>query len=143
MSKRIGVAEFLEHVSKLKKKEEKVKMLQENDHFVIKTILQGAFDPKIKWLLPEGDPPYKPSDLVDQENVLIHDARKLIHFVEGGNPGLKQLKREALFVEMLETVTPADAKLLCAIKDKKLPWKTITPEIVNEAFPGLIGNEQV
>lgn len=143
MAKRVGVAEFLEHVSKLKKKEEKVKMLQENDHFVIKTILQGAFDPKIKWLLPEGDPPYKPSDLVDQENVLIHDARKLIHFVEGGNPGLKQLKREALFVEMLETVTPADAKLLCAIKDKKLPWKTITPEIVNEAFPGLIGNEQV
>ena len=143
MAKRVGVAEFLEHVSKLKKKEEKVKMLQENDHFVIKTILQGAFDPKIKWLLPEGDPPYKPSDLVDQENVLIHDARKLIHFVEGGNPGLKQLKREALFVEMLETVTPADAKLLCAIKDKKLPWKTITPEIVNEAFPGLISNEQV
>lgn len=138
MGTRIGISEFLENVSKMKKKEDRVNTLKNNDHFAIKTILQGAFDPRIKWLLPEGDPPYKPTELVDQENVLIHDARKLIHFIEGGNPGLKQLKRESLFVEMLETVAPADAKLLCSIKDKKLPWKTITPEIVNEAFPGLI-----
>jgi hypothetical protein len=138
MAKRIGVAEFLENVSKFKKKEEKVSVLRQNDNFVIKTVLQGAFDPRIKWLLPEGDPPYKPTELVDQENVLIHDARKLVHFIEGGNPGLKQLKREAMFVEMLETVSPADAKLLCAIKEKKLPWKGITAEIVSEAFPGLI-----
>ena len=48
----------------------------------------------------------------------------------------------ALFIEMLESVAPADAKLLCAIKEKKLPWKGITPEIVNEAFPGLLPNEQ-
>jgi len=139
MGTRIGIAEFLHNVSKFKTKEDKVKVLRENDHFAIKTILQGAFDPRVKWLLPEGEPPYKPNDLVDQENVLIHDARKLMHFVEGGNPNLKQLKRESMFVEMLESVAPADAKLLCAIKDKKLPWKGITAEIVNEAFPGLIG----
>ena len=39
---------------------------------------------------------------------------------------------------MLETVSPADAKLLCAIKDKKFPHKNITEDIVKEAFPGLI-----
>jgi hypothetical protein len=138
MGARIGVSEFLQNVSKFKSKEDKVRVLRENDHFVIKTILQAAFSPRIKWLLPEGEPPYKPTELVDQENVLIHSARKLIHFVEGGNPNLKQLKREAMFVEMLESVTPADAKLLCAIKDKKLPWKGITAEIVSEAYPGLI-----
>lgn len=138
MGMRIGVAEFLEKVSKLKKKEEKIAALKANDSFVLRTIMQGAFDPRIKWSLPEGEPPYKPNDLVDQENVLIHDARKLIHFVEGGNPGLKQLKREAMFIEMLETVAPADAKMLCAMKEKKLPWKGITPDIVKEAFPGLL-----
>jgi len=135
---RVGVAEFLEKVSKLKKKEEKVAALKANDSFVLRTILQGAFDPRIKWLLPEGEPPYKPNDLVDQENVLIKDARKLAYFVEGPYPGLKQVKREAMFIEMLETVAPADAKLLCAIKEKKLPWKGITVDIVNEAFPGFI-----
>jgi Family of unknown function (DUF6433) len=138
MGMRIGVAEFLEKVSKLKKKEEKVAALKANDSFVLRTILQGAFDPRIKWLLPEGDPPYKPNDLVDQENVLIKDARKLAYFVEGPYPGLKQVKREAMFIEMLETVAPADAKMLCAIKEKKLPWKGITVDIVNEAFPGFI-----
>jgi hypothetical protein len=138
MATRIGVAEFLEKVAKLKKTEEKVTALRANDSFVIRTILQAAFDPRIKFLLPEGDAPYKPSELVDQENVLIRDSRKLVHFVEGGNPGLKQLKREALFVEMLETVTPADAKLLIAIKDKKLPFKGITADIVKQAFPDLL-----
>jgi len=138
MAMRIGVAEFLEKVSKLKKKEEKIAALKANDSFVLRTILQGAFDPRIKWLLPEGEPPYKPNDLVDQENVLIKDARKLAYFVEGPYPGLKQVKREAMFIEMLETVAPADAKMLCAIKEKKLPWKGITVDIVNEAFPGFI-----
>ena len=138
MGMRVGVAEFLEKVSKLKKKEEKVAALKANDSFVLRTVLQGAFDPRIKWLLPEGEPPYKPNDLVDQENVLIKDARKLAYFVEGPYPGLKQVKREAMFIEMLETVAPADAKMLCAIKEKKLPWKGITVDIVNEAFPGFI-----
>jgi hypothetical protein len=143
MATRIGVAEFLEKVSKLKKKEEKVVALQHNDSYIIRTILQGAFDPRVKWLLPEGIPPYKPSELVDQENVLIREARRLIHFVEGGNPGLKQLRRETLFVELLESIHPLDAKLLCAMKDKKLPFKGITEDVVKEAFPGLLPDEQI
>jgi hypothetical protein len=138
---RIGVSEFLEKVNKLKKKEEKVAALQHNDSFIIRTILQGALDPRVKWLLPEGTPPYKPSELVDQENVLLREARRLIHFVEGGNPDLKQMRRETLFVELLESVAPSDAKLLCSIKDKKLPFKGITVDIVKEAFPGLLPDE--
>jgi len=141
MSMRIGVSEFLEKVNKLKKKEEKVAALQHNDSFIIRTILQGALDPRVKWLLPEGTPPYKPSELVDQENVLLREARRLIHFVEGGNPDLKQMRRETLFVELLESVAPSDAKLLCSIKDKKLPFKGITVDIVKEAFPGLLPDE--
>jgi hypothetical protein len=138
MGMRVGVAEFLEKVSKLKKKDEKIAALRHNDSFVIRTVLQGAFDPRIVWLLPEGEPPYKPNDLVDQENVLIRDSRKLVYFVEGGYPNLKQVKREQLFIEMLETVTPLDAKMLCAVKEKKLPWKGITADIVKEAFPGML-----
>ena len=141
MGMRVGVAEFLEKVSKLKKKEEKIAALKANDSFVLRTILQGAFDPRIKWLLPEGEPPYKPNDLVDQENVLIKDARKLAYFVEGPYPGLKQVKREAMFIELLETVAPADAKMLMAIKDKKSPFKGLTAEVAKQAFPDLFPQE--
>jgi len=140
MATRVGIAEFLEKVSKLKKREEKIEALKFNDSFQIRTILQGAFDPRIKWALPEGIPPYTPSTLVDQENVLISDCRKLVYFIEGG-ANLKPLKRETMFIELLEAVAPADAKLLCSIKDKKLPWKGITADIVREAFPGLLPEE--
>jgi hypothetical protein len=138
MGTRVGIAEFFENLSKIKKREDRVNVLRQNDHFAIKTILQGAFDSRVKWLLPEGVPPYKVNELVDQENVLIKDCRKLVYFVEGGHPNLKQLKREAMFIELLESVAPADAKLLCAIKDKKFPYKNVTADIVSEAFPGLI-----
>ena len=142
MGTRVGVAEFFENVSKLKKKEDKIAALQHNDSYIIRTILQGTFDPRIKWALPEGVPPFKVNDLVDQENVLIKDARKLVYFIEDGAPGLKQLKRETLFIEFLESLAPADAKLVIAMKDKKLPWKGITLELINEAFPGFIPVEE-
>lgn len=141
MATRVGIAEFFDKVSKLKKREDKIAALQYNDSFEIRTILQGAFDPRIKWLLPEGEPPYNPNKLVDQENVLIKECRKLVYFIEGGAPNLKQLRRETMFVELLESVAPADAKLLCAIKEKKFPYKGITVDIVREAFPNLLPEE--
>ena len=141
MAMRVGLAEFLDKVSKLKRKEDKIAALRYNDSFQIRTILQAAFDPRVKWLLPEGTPPYTPNTLVDQENVLINDCRKLIYFVEGGSPNLKRIRRETMFVEMLESVAPADAVLLCALKEKKLPYKGITVELVREAFPDLLPQE--
>ena len=59
-------------------------------------------------------------------------------FLEGGNPNLKQAKREQIFIQMLETVSADDASLLLAMKNKKSPYKNITKSIINEAFPGLI-----
>jgi hypothetical protein len=142
MGMRVGVAEFLEKVSKLKKKEDKVEALRSNDSYVIRTILQGAFDPRIKWLIPEGTPPFKVNQLVDQENVLIKEARKLVYFVDGGGNNLKPLKRETMFIEFLESLAPADAIMICAIKEKKLPWKGITVDIINEAYPNFIPVEE-
>jgi hypothetical protein len=141
MGMRVGVAEFLDKVSKLKKKEDKVEALKFNDSFVLRTILQAAYDPRVKFNLPPGVPPFKKSELVDQENVLIKDARKLVYFVEGG-PNLKPLKRETMFIEFLESLAPADADMILSIKEKKLPWKGITEDMVREAFPDLLPVEE-
>ena len=134
----IGVGEFLEKTSKLRKKAEKVAALKFNDSYAIRTVLQGVFDPRITWLLPEGEPPYAPNTLPDQQNVFLNQCRKLAYFVEGGAPNLKQSKRELLFTELLESIHPADAKMLVAVKDKKLPWPGITEDVVREAFPDLL-----
>lgn len=134
-----GLSEILEEVSKIKKKEERIEELRKHgDNRALLQILQYAFDPRIKWLLPEGVPPYKKNEYIDQESNLYTEMRRLYLFIEGGNPNLNPTKREMLFIGILEMVAPSDAMLLCAIKDKKLPYKTITAEIVNEAFPGLL-----
>lgn len=135
---KLGVAEILEKTSSMTSRSDRIRMLQENDGVALQTVLRGAFDPTVKWLLPEGAPPYKPNDLVDQEHIFYHECRKMYLFVEGGNPGLKQLRRESLFVQLLETVSADDAKLLLAIKDKYLPYPGVTPDIIKEAFPGLL-----
>jgi hypothetical protein len=140
---KLGVAEILQNISKLPRRDQRLAELQKHaDNMPLKTVLQGAFDPRIKWLLPEGTPPYKKSDLTDLEGVFYAECRKLYLFVEGGNSNLKPVRREALFIQLLESIAPADADLLCAIKDKKMPYKGINQQLVREAFPGLLQDEQ-
>ena len=134
----IGLYEFLFKVSKLKKTQEKIDAIKFNDSLPLRIILQGAFDPSVEWLLPEGEPPYRPNDLVDQEHVLIKEIEKLRYFIKGFHDNLNQTKREQMFVELLERVAPDDAKLLVAIKDKKMPFPGITIQHVKEGLPGLI-----
>jgi hypothetical protein len=137
----IGLAEFLEKVGRLKKTQEKIDAIAANDSLPLRVILQAAYDPNVKWLLPEGTPPYKPNDLVDQEHVLIKECEKLTYYIQGFHDNLPSMKRETMFVQLLETCAPKDAELLCQIKDKK-PIKGITLQHVVEALPGLIPNEQ-
>lgn len=138
---RLGIYEILENASKLSKKQEKIDYLRANFNPTLGLILQYAFDPNIKWLLPAGKVPYKPS-IHDERGVLYREAKKLYLFVEGGNPNLKQTRREFLFIQLMETLDPNDAKLLESIKDKKLPYKGMTKALIKEAYPGLIPDEQ-
>lgn len=138
---KLGVAEILKRASLIKDENERIHWLRQNHSRPLEMVLLGAFDPKIKWLLPEGVPPYKPNDLVDQQHIFYSESRKLYLFIEGGNPNLKQLRRETLFIEMLEAIDPEDAKLLLAIKEKHLPYPGVTPDLVRKAFPGLLKEE--
>ena len=138
----IGLGEFLEKVGKLKKTQEKIDALAANDSLVLRIILQACYDPSVVWMLPEGAPPFKVNELVDQEHILIKECQKLRYYIKGFYDNLPQMKRETMFLELLERVAPKDAELLCTIKDKK-PIKGITILHVTEALPGLISNEKV
>lgn len=138
----VSLSEFLKKVSTLKTKKEKVEAIKANDTLPLRIVLQGAFDPNVEWLLPPGDPPYKPNENVDQEHILVSRCTKLRYFIRGFYDNLKQDKREAMFIEMLENVDKDDAVLLCNIKEKKLPYHGISMDMVREALPGIF-NEQV
>ena len=134
----IGLYELLEKIGKKRKTEEKVEALRKNDSLSLRIILQAAFDPNVVWMLPPGDPPYTPNNLVDQEHVLHREADKLRYFIKGFHDNLPSSKREMMFIELLERVAPNDAKLLLAIKDKKMPFNGLTVNHVKESLPGLI-----
>lgn len=135
---KLGIAEILKRASKIEDEVGRIHWLRQNYNPTLQMILQYAYDPRVVWLLPEGAPPYKPNDLIDQHHRLYTEARKLYLFIEGGNPGLKPLRREQLFIELLEVVDPEDAKLLLAVKDKTIPYPGITKELINKAFPGIV-----
>ena len=132
------ISEILDKVAKIKSKKDKVKFLQDNNTDSLRMVLKSAFDPKIKWLLPEGDVPYKRNDAPEgtEHSVLAYEARKLYHFLEGGNADITQGKRETMFIQMLEGLHESEADVLCAAKDKVLhqKYKGLSEPVVKEAF---------
>lgn len=135
---KLGIAEILKRASNIEDEVGRINWLRQNFNPTLQMVLRYAYDPKIVWQLPEGAPPYKPNELVDQHHRLYTEARKLYLFIEGGNPNLKPLRREQLFIELLEVVDPEDAKLLLAVKEKTIPYPGITKELINKAFPGIV-----
>ena len=137
-----GVAEILQECAEITgngSREKKIEFLHKNSHAAIKAVLGFCYDPKIKWLLPEGDPPYTPAgEEEDIHSTLYNDFRKLHIFVESVEyHNLAATKRESLFIDFLQSLHPSDAKLVLSIKERKLPWKGITKKLVQEAFPGI------
>lgn len=134
---RKSIAWILEYTSKLPDEEEQIKCLRANDNDAIRVILQYCFHPSAVWALPPGTPPYKVCEYPNVENMLYSEIRRLYLFLEGGNPDLKPLRREKMFIDMLESVSPEDARLLVSIKDKKLPYEGLSPDTIKKAYPGI------
>ena len=48
------------------------------------------------------------------------------------------MKREKMFLDILEVIHPKDADVVVGMINKKMPYKGITKKLVQEALPGLI-----
>lgn len=134
---KITLYTILKQISELETEDAIIDGLRKSNP-VVRQLLQYAFHPGIKFMLPSGTPPYKPCEFLDLEGRLLSEMRKLYLFVEGGNPNLSTLKRETLFIQLLESVDKNDAVLLCHVKNKKLPFKELNAKVVAKAFPGLL-----
>ena len=75
-------------------------------------------------------------DLKKGKTTIRKEWTKFYNFIKGGNDQLKSLRRETMFINILEGLHPLDAEILCLVKDKELETKyKITKEIVQEAYP--------
>jgi len=116
------------------------KVLLENESKPLKEILKYAFHPDIKFALPPGKPPYKTIGSPDEYNptYLYPNIRKFYLYIEGGHDGLTQLRREQLFVQMLESLHPKEAAVVIQVKDKKLNYRGLTYKLVKTTFPEIL-----
>lgn len=133
------IATIIDLIEKEKSRNKQVDLLKEHSSYALKAVLGYGMDPDVKWLLPDGDPPYKPLfDAADQEGRFYTECKKLIYFVDSEEGRqVKQIRREQLFIQVLESIDPRDAKLLLRMKNKKLKIKL---EAVKDAFPNLAAN---
>lgn len=130
-----AIYEIIQTVRDLKTREEKVAYLKANESDTLKFLLQLLYDKKrFKFLIPDTDPPYIPSEHHENHGSMYNQARKLKYVIEGlGGENLLKSKRENVFIEVLESVHRDDAKFLLDVIKQK-PLKGITIAQIRLAF---------
>ena len=134
------VHEILELVDKQRSKAKKIETLREYADDALKAILIWNFDPTAISVLPEGPVPYKENEVPigTDHTSLRREWKNLYHFVKGGNDRLSAIRRETMFVQMLEGLHPEEAKIICLVKDKDLESRyKITYDVVQQAYPDI------
>ena len=160
--------EVLDAASKQRTKAKKVEALQRYADPSIKTLFIWNFDPTVISILPAGEVPYgntkedtqttgtltsKINDAVGMMNEMGSSSlgsqdqgrssirkeyQNFYNFVKGGNDQLSSLRRETMFINILEGLHPLEAEIICLVKDKNLESKyKISKEVVSEAYPDI------
>ena len=161
--------EVLEAASKQRTKARKIEVLQRYAHDSIMALFIWNFDETAISALPPGDVPYgntrednsmtgtlsdKINDAVDKMNEMgsaslgsqdqgkasiRKEYTKFYNFLKGGNPSLSNLRRETMFINILEGLHPLEAEILVLVKDKRLTEKyKITKDVVSAAYPQIV-----
>jgi len=135
------ISEVLNKTSKLRTKAEKMEYLRKMNHPALRDVLRVAFDADVVSLLPEGTPPYTRDDAPKGHEylTLYRGHRRFKYFFKGpvGNE-LDAIRRESMFISLLESLHAEDADMLCLAKDKKLKIPGITKKLISDTFPNLI-----
>jgi hypothetical protein len=135
------ISEVLQKVSNAKTKAEKIQLLQQYNTDTLRSVLIWNFDESVVTLVPSGDVPYNPNEAPagTEHTNLEHESRLFHHFIKGGNDTLNQVRREQMFIQLLEGLHKDDAQVLCMVKDKQLGKRyKITKNVVAEAFPQIV-----
>ena len=132
--------EIFELVSEQKTDDGKIAILKEYECDILKSLFIWNFDDSVISLLPQGTVPYKPNEnpLGTDHSSLRREQRSLYNFVKGGNDQLSTIRRETIFIQMLEGLHPKEADIVIAVKDGNLEDMYDIPfEVVEDAYPDI------
>ena len=130
MSRSKYLTEMLKEIN-----EDPKKVADYKDNFLLKVICAHAFLPNYKFILPEGEPPFKPTpEPLGMTPTNLYVECKRFHNVFC-NDKVKPIKRESLFIGLLEGIHPEEATIIIAVKDQKLSklYPKITWKLVSDA----------
>ena len=161
--------EVLNLVSKQRTNIKKVEVLKKYNDPSLRAIFIWNFDESVTSSLPVGIVPYssvgeqgsfsgtlseKIDDAVGKMGELGSNSlgsqdqgfssirkeySKFYNFIKGGNDSLSSLRRETMFINVLQGLHPLEAEILCLVKDKQLETKyKITKELVSQAYPEIV-----
>ena len=144
------IYEILELASSQRSNAKKIEVLKQYENDALKTILIWNFDESIISMLPSGEVPYgnlkedasksgslsdkisnrnkkdtisyngTEEDIRTQKTSIRNEYAKFFNFVKGGNDSLSSIRRELMFINILEGLHPKEAELLVLVKDKRL-----------------------
>ena len=135
------IHEILELASKQRSKAKKIEILKEYETDALKTIFIWNFDDTVISVVPEGQVPFNKNEVPvgTDHTSLRREHKNLYHFVKGGNDSLSAIRRETMFIQMLEGLHPQEADILSLVKDGNLEnqYPKVTKEVVSQAFPDI------
>ena len=133
-----SLAEIVNTACEMTNRQEKIEWLKKHNSKPLRNILKLMYDKSLQFNIPTTEPPYTPSEMPDSHGMLYRESRKLTYFVKGfDGENLPAIRREALFIQMLETVDKDDAKLLLQMLKQK-PLKGLPASVIVEALGDFI-----
>lgn len=138
------IYEVFEEICEIEDRNERIEYLKKNAFKQVKSVLQLCYNDKIQLDLPKGKPPFEPCP-EGRTPAPIGHAFKPIGMCVKGNNQVNQLKKEKIFIGILEQIHENDAAILCAAKDGTITnlqnkkYRKITKSLVEATFPELLG----
>lgn len=116
---------------------EKVQTLKINRNAMVDLLLELTFskDTMITGL-PEGKPETVSGESsLYNAHLLYANRRQIEMFINDNTAHLNSMKREKLFLDLLENLDPSEVNLLCEVKDRKLTtYPGITRTVIEKIY---------
>ena len=141
------VFEILEAANKQRSADKKAEILRDHRNEALVSILIWNFDETAVSMIPDGPVPYERNEVPvgTDHTSLRKEYRNLYNFVKGGNDSLSAVRRETMFIQMLEGLHPKEADILCLVKDGNLSrqYPKINKDVVSKAYPDIVWGDRL
>ena len=116
--------------------ESRAKVLLDNDSLALRTLMRLNYDKTIKLNLSD-EIEYKPAPRHEVYTTINKETKNYVKLI---SPSLSRDKADNLFISMLESLDPREAKILKASKNKNLKMRGLSRKIAIEVWGNRIFN---